>query len=232
MITRRPSNERGHANHGWLDSYHSFSFANYYHPKHMGFRGLRVINEDRVSPGRGFGAHPHNDMEIVTYVLQGALEHKDSMGNGSVIHAGDVQRISAGTGITHSEYNPSQSEIVHFLQIWITPQETGTKPTYEQRTFSIEEKRGRLCLIVSPDGRDESITVNQDVELYAIVLAPGEQVTHHLKPNRYAWVQVTRGNVFLNDLSLETGDGAKIREEEILEIKANTEAEALLFDLA
>ena len=232
MITRRPSNERGHANHGWLDTYHSFSFANYYHPKHMGFRGLRVINEDRVGPGRGFGAHPHNDMEIVTYVLQGALEHKDSMGNGSVIHAGDVQRISAGTGITHSEYNPSQSEIVHFLQIWMTPQATGTKPTYEQRTFSIEEKRGRLCLIVSPDGRDESITVNQDVELYATVLTPGEQVTHHLKPNRYAWVQVIRGTVLLNDLSLEAGDGVAISEEELLEIQANTEAEALLFDLA
>jgi len=232
MITRRPSNERGHANHGWLDTYHSFSFANYYHPKHMGFRDLRVINEDRVRPGRGFGAHPHNDMEIVTYVLQGALEHKDSMGNGSVIHAGDVQRISAGTGITHSEYNPSQSEIVHFLQIWMTPQATGTKPTYEQRTFSIEEKRGRLCLIVSPDGRDESITVNQDVELYATVLTPGEQVTHNLKPNRYAWVQVIRGTVLLNDLSLEAGDGVAISEEELLEIQANTEAEALLFDLA
>ncbi len=232
MITRRPSNERGHANHGWLDTYHSFSFANYYHPKHMGFRGLRVINEDRVGPGRGFGAHPHNDMEIVTYVLEGALEHKDSMGNGSVIYAGDVQRISAGTGITHSEYNPSQSEIVHFLQIWMTPQATGTKPTYEQRAFSIEEKRGRLCLIVSPEGRDESITVNQDVELYATVLTPGEQVTHHLKPNRYAWVQVIRGTVLLNDLSLEAGDGVAISEEELLEIKANTEAEALLFDLA
>ncbi len=232
MITRRPGNERGHANYGWLDTYHSFSFAGYYDPKHTGFRALRVINEDRVQPGKGFGTHPHRDMEIITYVLEGALEHKDSMGNGSIIKPGDIQRMSAGTGITHSEYNPSKSERVHLLQIWILPQQEGLKPSYEQRAFKAEEKRGQLRLIASPDGRDGSVTVHQDVELYATVLAPGEQVTHRLKPNRYAWVQVPGGAAKLNGLSLQAGDGAAVSEEEILEIKANDSAELLLFDLA
>ena len=232
MITRRPGNERGHANYGWLDTYHSFSFAGYYDPKHTGFRALRVINEDWVQPGKGFGTHPHRDMEIITSVLEGALEHKDSMGNGSIIKPGDIQRMSAGTGITHSEYNPSKSERVHLLQIWILPQQEGLKPSYEQRAFKTEEKRGQLRLIASPDGRDGSVTVHQDVELYATVLAPGEQVTHRLKPNRYVWVQVTGGAAMLNGLSLQAGDGAAVSDEEILEIKANDSAELLLFDLA
>ncbi len=232
MITRRPGNERGHANYGWLDTYHSFSFAGYYDPKHTGFRALRVINEDRVQPGKGFGTHPHRDMEIITYVLEGALEHKDSMGNGSIIKPGDIQRMSAGTGITHSEYNPSKSERVHLLQIWILPQQEGLKPSYEQYAFKAEEKRGQLRLIASPDGRDGSVRVHQDVELYATVLAPGEQVTHRLKPHRYVWVQVPGGAAKLNGLSLQAGDGAAVSEEEILEIKANDSAELLLFDLA
>jgi hypothetical protein len=232
MIKIRPSNERGHTNLGWLDSYHTFSFGDYYDPKHMGFRNLRVINGDRVKPGAGFGTHPHRDMEIITYILEGALEHRDSMGNGSVIKPGEIQRMSAGTGVTHSEYNHSQIEPVHFLQIWILPEEKGIKPSYEQRAFKPEEKQGKLCLVAASNGRDGAVTVHQDVDLLVTLLAPREQVTHRLKPGRHAWVQVACGAVTLNSHSLKQGDGASVSEEEIVEISASDASEILLFDLA
>ena len=232
MITLRKSENRGHANHGWLNTYHTFSFANYYDPTHMGFRSLRVINQDRVHPGKGFPTHSHNDMEIVTYVLEGALEHKDSLGTGSIIRPGDVQRMSAGTGIAHSEYNHSQTEGVHFLQIWILPNKKGVKPTYEQKTYSDEEKRGNLRLIVSEDGRSNSVTIHQDVDTYTTLLDAGEQVIHQLKPNRHAWVQVARGSVMLNDNLLEAGDGAAVSNEESLKLVGKEMAEVLLFDMA
>jgi len=232
MITLRKSENRGHANHGWLNTYHTFSFANYYDPAHMGFRSLRVINQDRVHPGKGFPTHSHNDMEIVTYVLEGALEHKDSLGTGSIIRPGDVQRMSAGTGIAHSEYNHSQTEGVHFLQIWILPNKKGVKPTYEQKTYSDEEKRGNLRLIVSEDGRSNSVTIHQDVDTYTTLLDTGEQVIHQLKPNRHAWVQVARGSVMLNDNLLEAGDGAAVSNEESLKLVGKEMAEVLLFDMA
>ncbi|MBD1908647.1 pirin family protein [Funiculus sociatus GB2-A5] len=232
MITLRKSENRGHANHGWLNTYHTFSFANYYDPTHMGFRSLRVINQDRVHPGKGFPTHSHNDMEIVTYVLEGALEHKDSLGTGSIIRPGDVQRMSAGTGIAHSEYNHSQTEGVHFLQIWILPNKKGVKPTYEQKTYSDEEKRGNLRLIVSEDGRSNSVTIHQDVDTYTTLLDTGEQVIHQLKPNRHAWVQVARGSVMLNDNLLEAGDGAAVSNEESLKLVGKEMAEVLLFDMA
>ena len=232
MITLRPGNERGHANHGWLDSYHTFSFANYYDPKYMGFSHLRVINEDRVQQGLGFGTHSHRDMEILTYVLEGALEHKDSLGTGATINPGEAQRMSAGTGISHSEFNHSQTDLVHFLQIWITPDRQGLQPSYEQRDFPLEEKRGKLRLIAARDGRDGAVTVHQDVDLYVTILAPGEQVTHQLMPNRHAWIQVARGAVMLNGMPLKAGDGAAVSEEEKLEISANDTSEVLLFDLA
>lgn len=231
MITRRPSQERGHANHGWLNTYHTFSFANYYDPAHMGFRALRVINEDWVQPGNGFGTHPHRDMEIITYVLEGALEHKDSMGNGSIISPGDVQRMSAGTGITHSEYNPSRSEPVHLLQIWLLPREKGLTPSYEQRTFTPDEKRGTWRLIAAPDGRDGAVTIHQDVDLFATILETGERVTYRLQPTRHAWLQVIRGPLRANGLSLQAGDGAAVSDEERLDIDAGETAELLLFDL-
>jgi redox-sensitive bicupin YhaK (pirin superfamily) len=231
MITLRPGNERGHANHGWLDSYHTFSFANYYDPKQMGFRSLRVINEDRVQPSQGFGTHSHRDMEIITYVLEGALEHKDSLGTGAVIAPGEAQRMSAGTGISHSEFNHSQTDPVHFLQIWIIPDQQGLQPSYEQRDFPLEEKRGKLRLIAAKDGRDDAVTVHQDVDLFVTLLVSGEQVIHQLRPNRHAWVQVARGAVMLNGMSLKAGDGAAISEEEKLEISANDTSEILLFDL-
>lgn len=232
MITLRPSHERGHANHGWLDTYHTFSFGEYYDPGHMGFRHLRVINEDRVQPGTGFGTHSHRDMEILTYVLEGELEHKDSMGNGSVIRPGELQRMSAGTGVTHSEHNHSKSEPVHLLQIWIVPERKGLKPGYEQRSFPIEEKRGQLRLIAARDGRGGAVTVHQDVDLFAALLDRGERVTHRLNPGRHAWVQVARGAVMLNGVSLKAGDGAAISEEEPLEVSASELSEILLFDLA
>jgi redox-sensitive bicupin YhaK (pirin superfamily) len=231
MITVRPAHERGHAQHGWLESYHTFSFADYYDPQHMGFRTLRVINEDRVQPGRGFGAHSHRDMEILSYVLEGALEHKDSLGTGSVIRPGDVQRMSAGTGVTHSEFNPSRSEPVHFLQIWILPERSGLPPGYEQRTFPTSEKRGKFRLIASRDGREGSVTLHQAVDLYALVLAPGEQATHHLTPGRHAWAQVARGAITLNDTALSAGDGAAASDELRLTVTATAPAEVLLFDL-
>ncbi len=231
MIIRRSSQERGHAQHGWLDSYHTFSFADYYDPRHMGFRALRVINEDRVQPEKGFGAHPHRDMEIISYVLEGALEHKDSLGTGSVIHPGDVQRMSAGTGVIHSEFNPSSSELVHFLQIWLLPERTGLPPSYEQRVFPTEEKRGKLRLVASHDGREGSVTIHQAVDLYASMLAPGEAVAYALASGRHAWVQVARGAILLNDAALSVGDGAAVSEETLLTVTATDEAEVLLFDL-
>lgn len=232
MITLRPSHERGHANHGWLDTYHTFTFGGYYDAGHMGFRHLRVINEDRVQPGTGFGTHSHRDMEILTYVLEGELEHKDSMGNGSVIRPGEVQRMSAGTGVTHSEYNHSKSEPVHLLQIWIVPERKGLKPEYEQRSFPLKEKRGHLRLIAARDGRGGAVTVHQDVDLFAALLDRGERVAHRLNSGRYAWVQVARGAVMVNGVSLKVGDGAAISEEETLEVSASEASEALLFDLA
>jgi len=232
MITLRKAEDRGHANHGWLDSYHTFSFANYYDPKHMGFRALRVINEDRVTPGKGFGTHGHKDMEIITYVLNGAVEHKDSLGTGSVIKPGEVQRMSAGTGILHSEFNQSKTDAVHFLQIWLLPEKNGLPASYEQRAFAFAENPGQLLLVAAKDGREGAVTVHQDVDLYAAVLEPNQRVYHALKPQRHAWVQVARGEVTLNGLSLEKGDGAAISEESNVVIEAMTDAEILLFDLA
>lgn len=233
MITLRPGNERGHANHGWLDTYHTFSFANYYDPKFMGFRHLRVINEDWVEPSRGFGSHGHRDMEIVTYVLEGALEHKDSLGTGAVILPGEAQRMSAGTGIVHSEFNHSDSEPVHLLQIWILPDREGIEPGYEQKAFPIEEKLGKLRLIAAKDGRDGAVTIHQNVDLYTSVLKQGDRVSHDLKPNRHAWLQVARGAVTLNGHALKAGDGAAVSEENRLDISStDNDSEILLFDLA
>jgi hypothetical protein len=232
MIALRASQERGHADHGWLDSRHTFSFADYYDPRHMGYRALRVINEDRVAPGMGFGAHPHRDMEIISYVVDGALEHRDSMGNGSVIRRGEVQRISAGTGMLHSEYNPSATEPVHFLQIWVVPSVRGVQPSYDQRYFSNDEKRNRLRLIVSPDGRDASISIYQDAAVYASLLEAGHTVEHALVPGRHAWVQVIRGAVDLNGQTLGAGDGAAVSDAGRLTVAAREESELLLFDLA
>jgi quercetin 2,3-dioxygenase len=210
MITVRPSGERGIATLDWLDSRHTFSFSHYYDPKHMGFGSLRVINEDKVRPAQGFGTHSHKDMEIITYVLEGELEHKDSLGNGSVMRYGDVQRMSAGTGIQHSEFNPSTTNPVHFLQIWILPSQQGISPSYEQTTFTEAEKCDRLRLIGSPDGREGSVTIHQDVNLYAALLQPDVDVTHTLAPTRQAWLQVVRGSVMLNDQPLNAGDGVAI----------------------
>lgn len=232
MITRRAGNTRGATQLGWLDSRHTFSFADYYTPEHMGFRALRVINEDRVQPGAGFGTHGHRDMEIITYVLEGALEHRDSLGTGSIISPGDGQRMSAGTGIQHSEYNHSHTTPVHFLQIWIVPDRLGLVPGYEQKTFPLEDKTGKLKLLASHDGREGSITVHQEVELYVAALHPGEAVTHRLRPQRHAWLQVARGRVALNGLPLQEGDGAAISMEAALDIQAQHNAEVLLFDLA
>ncbi|MFN8625117.1 MAG: pirin family protein [Candidatus Binatia bacterium] len=231
MITVRRAAQRGHAQHGWLNSYHTFSFADYYDPAHMGFRDLRVINEDRVQPGAGFPSHSHRDMEIISYVLDGALEHRDSLGTGSVIRPGDVQRMSAGTGITHSEYNHSKSALVHFLQIWILPARTGLAPSYEQRHFPAAERQGRLRVVAAPDGRDGSVTVHQDTMLFTALLRSGDRLTHALQPHRHAWLQVTRGTVSLNALSLSAGDGAAASAEPQLALVAETEAEILLFDL-
>lgn len=231
MFKIRKSTERGHLNFGWLDTYHTFSFGEYYDPNNMGFRSLRVINEDFVSPGRGFPTHGHSDMEIVTYILEGALEHSDSMGNGSVIRPGDVQRMSAGTGVRHSEKNSSGEESVHLLQIWITPAERGTEPGYEQKSFAEEERRGRLRLVASPDGREGSVTIRQDASLYAALLEAGESVEHELRPGRHAWAQVARGAVEINGQGLAQGDGAAASEEERLVITASEPSEVLLFDL-
>ena len=232
MITIRKSQERGHFDHGWLNTYFTFSFADYYDPQHVHFRTLRVLNDDRVAAGAGFPEHPHRDMEIVTYVLEGALEHRDSMGNGSVIKPGDIQYMSAGTGVTHSEFNASESEPAHLYQIWMFPEKQGLKPTYGQKNFSEAEKRGKLRLLVSPDGRDGSVKIRQDNDLYATVLGAGESVKHELKPERHAYVQVARGSVTLNGTKLEEGDGAAISNEKTLELTGADKAEVLLFDLA
>lgn len=232
MINVRHAAERGTANFGWLDSRHTFSFGDYHDPKHMGFGPLRVINEDRVRPGKGFGTHGHKDMEIITYVLEGALEHKDSIGTGSVIRPGDVQVMSAGTGIRHSEFNHSQTEPVHFLQIWVMPDRDGLAPRYEQKTFPDADKRGRLRLVGSSDGRDGSVVIYQDVELLATVLDTGEQVTHALQSGRKGWLQVVRGTVAMNGQDLNAGDGAAVEGEPALTVTAKTEgAEILVFDL-
>jgi redox-sensitive bicupin YhaK (pirin superfamily) len=230
MISIRRADERGHFDHGWLNTYHTFSFADYHDRDHMGFRSLRVINEDRVAPGQGFGAHRHRDMEIVSYVLDGALAHQDSMGSAGVIRPGDVQRMSAGTGVQHSEFNASKTDPVHFLQIWILPERNGTAPSYEQKTFSRDIARGRLRLVGSPDGRDGSVTIGQDVEIYSSALEPGEEVRHLLSPGRHAWLQVARGEVELNGKPLRAGDGAAVTDESELRI-AGKGSEVLLFDL-
>jgi redox-sensitive bicupin YhaK (pirin superfamily) len=232
MIAVRKANERGHANHGWLDSFHTFSFADYHDPREMGFGPLRVINEDRVAPGMGFGKHPHRDMEIISYVLEGALEHKDSMGTGSVIEPGDVQRMSAGTGVFHSEFNASQKNLVHFLQIWIEPNRLGVAPGYEQKRFSNEEKRGRLRLIASPDGSDGSVSIHQDARVYATILDGEDALTYSLPAGHRAYVHVARGAVSVNGTALGTGDGARIAEEGTLRFSDGKGAEVLLFDMA
>lgn len=232
VITIRPSRERGHANYGWLNSYHTFSFANYYDPDFMGFRSLRVINQDRVQGGRGFGTHSHRDMEIISYVLEGALEHKDTIGNTATIAPGEVQRMSAGTGIAHSEYNHSATETAHFLQIWILPDRRGLSPSYEQKFFPEAEKSNQLRTIVSPDGRDGSVTIHQDVSIYATNLDAGQSVFYSVLPNRHLWVQVTRGRLKLDDRLLIAGDGAAVSQAESIQLAAIENAEVLLFDLA
>ncbi len=232
MIVTRPSDERGHAEHGWLDSYHSFSFADYFDPNFMGFRALRVINEDRVKPGTGFDTHGHRDMEIVTYVLSGELEHKDSLGNGSIIRPGEVQRMSAGTGILHSEFNPSAQDEVHLLQIWLLPERKGIAPGYEQKVFPIAANADRLCLVAARDGRDGALRIHQDVDLYAAHLSPGGRIAATLAPDRHAWVQVARGALSLNGLALVQGDGAAVSEETAIDIRSPEGGEFLLFDLA
>ncbi|HEY6560162.1 MAG TPA: pirin family protein [Polyangiaceae bacterium] len=232
MMTIRRATERGHAEHGWLDSYHSFSFADYHDPKHMGFRGLRVINEDWIAPGKGFGRHPHRDMEIISYVVEGALEHQDSMGNGSVMRPGDVQRMSAGTGVTHSEFNGSKSEPVHLLQIWLVPAARGIEPSYEQKHFSEQEKRGLLRLVASPKGDDGSVTIHTDARLYAGTFASGERAQHELGPGRHSWVQVVRGRVNVNGKELSAGDGAALSDVGAVAFEGVDDAEVLLFDLA
>ena len=232
MLTIRRSGERGGGDYGWLKTQHTFSFNDYWDEKWMGFRSLRVINEDWVAPSSGFPTHPHRDMEIVTYVLSGELEHKDSLGTGSVILPGDGQRMSAGRGIRHSEFNPSASEKVHLLQIWILPDKNGYDPGYEQKSFPEAEKRGRLRLIASNDGSDGSVKIHQDAKLFATLLAPGEEVRHTLAAKRHAWLQVAKGEVELNGQRLEQGDGAAVSDEKELTIRATEDAEVLLFDLA
>lgn len=232
MITLRKSEERGHANHGWLDSYHSFSFADYQDPEHDHFSALRVLNEDRVKPGEGFGLHGHRDMEIISYVLEGALEHKDNIGNGSVIRPGDVQRMSAGKGVLHSEFNPSQQDSVHFLQIWIEPNVAGIPAGYEEKHFDAGLKRGKLCLIASNDGRDGSVLIHQNAAVYAILMDGVERVSHVLSAGRKAYVHVARGSVTVNGSALTAGDAAKITGEAAILIENGKDAEVLLFDLS
>ncbi len=232
MITLRPSLERGHAINSWLDSYHTFSFASYYDPAHMGFRSLRVINEDRVAGGGGFPEHPHSDMEILTWVVEGALEHRDSMGSGSVIRPRQIQHMSAASGVTHSEFNHSQKDPVHLLQIWIKPDRKGGEPAYGERDFRGDAIVGRLRLLASPDGADDSIAIRQDASLHAAELAPGQKISHHLGRERHGWLQVVRGKLTLNATALSAGDGAAISSEDDLEISAVDQCEFLLFDLA
>lgn len=231
MIQVRKAHERGHANHGWLDTYHTFSFADYRDLAHMSFRSLRVMNEDRVQPGQGFGMHAHRDMEIITYVLEGALEHKDSMGNGEVLRPGELQRMSAGTGIEHSEFNPSPTEPVHLYQIWLFPDRRGYSPSYEQTAFADDEKRGQFRLVASSDGRQGSLTIHQDAQVYLSLLDHGQQIRHELQPGRHAWLQVLRGTVELQGHSLSAGDGAAVSEEPGLSIEAAEPSAVMLFDL-
>jgi quercetin 2,3-dioxygenase len=231
MMNVRRAEERGHANHGWLDTRHTFSFADYYDPEHMGFRTLRVINDDRVAGGGGFPTHPHRDMEIISYVVEGALEHKDSMGTGSIIRPGEVQRMRAGTGVTHSEYNHSSTEPVRFLQIWVLPEERGLAPGYEQRFFG-EERRGRLRLVASRDGANGSVQIQQDLAMLASVLEDGERVRHELAPGRHAWLQIVRGTVLVGGVELNEGDGASFREIPALEIATKGTSEIIVFDIA
>ena len=232
MVQIRRSNERGHAQFGWLDSHHTFSFGSYYDPAQMGFRALRVINEDRVVPGAGFGAHPHKDMEIITYVLKGAIAHKDSTGGESVLRQGEVQRMSAGTGVVHSEFNDSQEQPVHFLQIWIEPGQRGIEPGYEQRELSDEEKHNTLRLLVSPAGANESLQIHQDARLYASLLDAAQALRHDLDPSRHYWVHVARGHLTANGETLRTGDAIGLTGENILTLGGETDAEVLVFDLA
>ena len=231
MFEIRKAQERGYADHGWLKSYHSFSFADYFDPKHVEFGALRVINEDRVAAGQGFGTHAHRDMEIISYVLEGELEHKDSIGTGSIIEPGDVQRMSAGSGVRHSEFNPSRERAVHFLQIWIQPNERGIAPSYEQKRFGPEEKRGRLRLIASPDARDGSVTIHQDAQVYAGLFDGDERATHALRSGRRAYVHVARGSITVNGQSLQAGDAAKIVDASEVKLERGADAEVLLFEL-
>lgn len=232
MLKIRKANERGHSRFDWLDSYHSFSFSNYYDPKHMGFGNLRVVNDDIVAPGKGFGTHPHSDMEIISYVIEGALEHKDSMGNGSVIHPGDLQRMSAGTGVTHSEFNHSDTDPVRFLQIWFLPDRKGHKPGYEQKYFSEAGRRGQLMLMASATGSDGSVRLNQDLNFYAGLLHGDEQVEFQVDPARDVWVQVARGSISVNGQALQQGDGAAITEPGVLCFDHGKHAEVVIFDMA
>ena len=232
MIRVLPSSDRFHTEAGWLDSRHTFSFADHYDPDRLGYRALRVVNDDRVEPARGFGSHSHRDMEILTYVLSGELAHRDSMGSGSVIRPGDVQRMSAGTGVVHSEMNPSRTDPVHFLQIWIVPDQAGHRPGYEQKAFPDSDRRGRLRLVASRDGRDGSVSIHQDASVYATLLEPGERLVYQPGAGRHAWVQVARGSIELNGQSLREGDGAAVSGEERLELAGKDSSEVLLFDLA
>jgi redox-sensitive bicupin YhaK (pirin superfamily) len=232
MITVRPGPERGATRIGWLDSRHSFSFGDYQDPAHMGFRSLRVINDDRVAPAAGFGKHGHRDMEILTYVLNGSLEHQDSLGTKSIIRPNELQRMSAGTGILHSEYNPSQTDEVHFLQIWLLPQRGGLKPGYEQRAFPESERRGQLRLVAAPDGREGALTIHQDAEVFLGLLESGREVVHELRSGRHAWLQVLKGGLKLNEVALSAGDGAAVTTDTNLVLQGLSPAEVMLFDLA
>jgi redox-sensitive bicupin YhaK (pirin superfamily) len=231
VIRIRKAANRGHFNHGWLDTYHTFSFADYYDPGHMGFRSLRVINDDRVQPGQGFGMHGHRDMEIVTYVLEGALEHRDSMGNGSIIRAGELQRMSAGTGVRHSEFNPSNKDWVHLYQIWLLPDQNGLKPSYEELAMNNQEP-GRFRLVASPDGGEGGLTIHQDARLYLASLLPGQEASHDMERGRAAWLQVLKGSVNLQGNPLSAGDGVAITDENAIAVQAAGPSEVLLFDLA
>ncbi len=232
MIRVRKSADRGHFNHGWLDTYHTFSFGRYRDPKQMGFRSLRVINEDWVQAGQGFGTHPHEDMEIVTYVLEGGLEHRDSLGTGSVIRPGELQRMTAGTGITHSEFNPSATEPVHLYQIWLFPEREGLTPSYEQKAFPEAERQNQLRLVAAPDGQDGALAIRQDARLYLSAIDDGQQVAHTIGAGRHAWVQVLRGQVEVNAKALDAGDGAAVSDESEITIRSRGTSEILLFDLA
>jgi redox-sensitive bicupin YhaK (pirin superfamily) len=232
MLQIRKSQERGHLNHGWLDTYHTFSFGDYYDPRHHHYRALRVMNEDRVAPGQGFGMHPHRDMEIVTYVISGALEHRDSMGNGEVLRPGELQRMTAGTGILHSEFNPSESEAVHLYQIWLLPERKGLSPSYEQRGFNAQERHNQWRIVASREGRDGSLTIHQDADLYLATLDTGQRLEFALRPSRHAWLQVLQGAARLNGQELTAGDGAATTGESLLVVEGSDPAEVLLFDLA